>query len=98
MSPTISSTGERTIPTISHAHLGVVAEGNPQSSRQGDRPWVWVLMGLGAFVYPPISAASPVSSQRPGPYLSQAFRLLPLEPPPDYALLVPWPGMWNTSP
>src|SRR5438132_7993806 len=96
MSPTISSTDERTIPTISLAHLGVVAEGNPQSSQQGDRPWVWVLMGLVAFVYPPISAASRVLSQRQGVYLSLAFCLLPLAHLLDYAMLVPWPGMWKT--
>ena len=75
---------------------GVVAEGNPQSSQQGDRPWVWVLMGLVAFVYPPISAVSPVSSQRQGAYLSLAFCLLLLEHPLNYAMLVPWPGMWKT--
>src|SRR6266566_2466454 len=96
MSPTISSTDERTIPMISHAHPGGVAEGNPQSSQPGDRPWVWALMGLVAFAYPPISAVSPVSSQRQGAYLSLAFCLLVLEHPLNYAMLVPWPGMWKT--
>ena len=55
---------------------GGVVEENPQSSQQGDRPWVWVLMGLVAFAYPPISAVSPVSSQRQGVYLSLAFCLM----------------------
>src|SRR5207245_10843363 len=96
MDPTSSSTDERTIPTISPAHPAVVAEGNPQSSQQGDRLWVWVLMGLVAFVYAPISAVSLVSSQRQGAYLSLAFCLLLLEHPLNYAMLVPWPGMWMT--
>src|SRR5438876_263659 len=93
MSPTISSMDERTIPTISHAPLGAVAAGNPQSSQQGDRRWVWVLMGLVAFVYPLISAVSPVSSQRQGASLSLVFCHLVLVHPLNYATLARWPGM-----
>src|SRR2546425_5997137 len=97
MSPIISSMGGRTIPTIFHARQGGVVGGNPRSSQQEDHLSVWVLLGLVAFAYPPISVVLLVSSQRQGVYLSLAFCLLLLVHPLDYAMLVPWPGMWKTS-
>src|SRR6266480_789565 len=97
MSPIISSMDEQTTPTIFHARQGEVVEENLLSSQQEDHLSVWVLMGLVAFAYPPISVVLPVSSQRQGVYLSLAFCLLPLVHPLDYAMLVPWPGMWKTS-
>src|SRR5207249_2819965 len=97
MSPTILSMDEPTIPTIFPARQGGVVGENPLSSQQGDHLSVWVLTGLVAFAYHPISVVLPVSSQRQGVYLSLAFYLLPLAHPLDYAMLVPWPGMWKTS-
>jgi amidase len=53
-------------------------------------------MGLVAFVSPPISAVSQVSSPRRGASPLPAFCHMVLVHPLDYATLVQWPGSWKT--